>query len=64
MGRLNDTKATLLGFEMPNGGSSEAIKSDSCEKCINWVACGSYLKLNQTQISMKNLIIESQSHCP
>lgn len=37
---------------MPNGGSREAIKSDSCEKCINWVACGSYLKERKSGVNI------------
>lgn len=45
MGKLKDTKATVFGFEMPSGGSKDAMKSDSCEKWINCAAWGSYLKL-------------------
>lgn len=41
--KLNETSATVFGFGMPNGGSSDAKKSDTCEKCMNCVACGSYL---------------------
>lgn len=44
--KLNETSATVLGFGIPSGGSNEAKKSDTCEKCINWVACGSYLQMN------------------
>lgn len=44
IGKLKLTNATVLGFEMPNGGSNDAIKSDNCEKRMNCVACGSYLK--------------------
>lgn len=32
IGKLNDTKATVFGFGMPNGGSNDAKKSDTCEK--------------------------------
>lgn len=42
--KLNETSATVFGFGIPNGGSSEAKKSDTWEKCMNWVACGSYLE--------------------
>lgn len=44
MGRLKLTKATVFGFDIPNGGSRDAMKSDSWVKLMNWVACGSYLK--------------------
>lgn len=56
MGRLKLTNATTLGFDIPNGGSRLAIKSLSCEKLINWVACGSYLGNEnfRFKITMKN----------
>lgn len=44
MGKLNETSATVFGFEIPRGGSRDAIKSDNCENGMNCVACGSYLK--------------------
>lgn len=44
MGRLKLTNATTLGFDIPSGGSRLAMKSLNCEKLINCVACGSYLK--------------------
>lgn len=44
MGKLKLTRATVLGLDIPSGGSNEAIKSDNCEKRMNWEACGSYLK--------------------
>lgn len=45
MGRLKLTRATVLGLAMPNGGSKDAMKSESWAKLMNWVACGSYLEL-------------------
>lgn len=47
IGKLKLTKATVLGFDIPKGGSNEAMKSDNCENLINWVACGSYLKVKK-----------------
>lgn len=44
--KLNETSATVFGLGIPNGGSSDARKSDTCEKCINWVAWGSYLRMD------------------
>lgn len=35
MGRLKLTRATVLGFDMPKGGSRDAMKSDSCAKLMN-----------------------------
>lgn len=43
IGKLKLTKATVLGLGMPRGGSKDAMKSESCEKAMNWPACGSYL---------------------
>lgn len=44
IGKLKLTSATVFGFDMPKGGSKEAMKSDSWAKLMNWVAWGSYLK--------------------
>lgn len=44
IGRLKLTRATVLGLEIPKGGSKDAMKSESCAKLMNWVACGSYLE--------------------
>ena len=46
IGRLKLTNATILGLEIPNGGSRLAMKSLNCEKFMNCVACGSYLRIN------------------
>lgn len=46
IGRLKLTRATVLGLEMPNGGSKDAMKSESWAKLMNCVACGSYLQHN------------------
>lgn len=47
IGRLKLTNATMLGFDIPRGGSRLAMKSLNCEKFINCVACGSYLRNNR-----------------
>lgn len=48
IGRLKLTNATILGLEIPNGGSRLAMKSLNCEKFMNCVACGSYLRINHS----------------
>ena len=48
MGKLKLTRATMLGLGIPRGGSKLAIKSDSCVKRMNCVACGSYLYRGKT----------------
>lgn len=57
MGKLKETSATVLGFDIPNGGSKEAIKSESCAKWINCVAWGSYLK-NVYVVHMFVVVVE------
>lgn len=52
MGRLKLTNATTLGFDIPSGGSRLAIKSLNCEKLINCVACGSYLKTQKCRLKI------------
>ena len=43
IGRSKETKATVLGFGIPNGLSKLDMKSDSWLKFMNCVAWGSYL---------------------